>query len=783
MPSLLVNTVAFGPIATGASSTLPHGLNVSGVPVVPNALSPDIPGLGLTADATTVTVHNLIGVTVTPFVTCTYWNAISRGFGAVPVLNLQTRFGDVGQSVVPVSSFVFLPGSTNGGNVYADWPSLMIAMLLVPGSKILQFDDSIAPCVIPSGGPWDMTATIWKGVVGRQVQVMVQEGASFAKLRQFSDDLQITFTGASPPVADFDSTGTVPDTVTLDIGARIRCTGIGPFFSNLTSDGQGVLFALLLNAEITNGGQAVIDCAAVGSLTTIAAAGPNAVLEAGTVSGGGGSVLTLTVETSGVIEPSEIQPAFLGTQSPSNLTRGRLYPSPVAIAPTVLIDANQVVRADPTAGSFPITLPSAAGRRGQTVVIKNVSASANALIVTASGGDTIDGGAIYTLAGPHAVLELISDGGTGWLITIAPGATGPTGATGATGANSTPTGATGPASTVTGPTGPTGTTGAVLAVTGPTGATGATGADSIITGPTGPASTVTGPTGPTGTTGAVLAVTGPTGPTGSTGSTGAASTVTGPTGPASTVTGPTGPTGTTGAVLAVTGPTGATGATGATSTVTGPTGPVSTVTGPTGPTGTTGAVLAVTGPTGSTGSTGSTGAPSTVTGPTGPASTVTGPTGPTGTTGAVLAVTGPTGHTGSTGPTGPTSTSPALLQWVANANFNANQFLRCWSAQALSNTEDETTKILIPGNAGTRTLQNARALVGVAPGGVTADIFTVRINGVATTIVVTISGVATTGSDTTHTATVSPGDTVTVQGTKTGSPAGTTSVMFSVELV
>lgn len=192
-------------------------------------------------------------------------------------------------------------------------------------------------------------------------------------------------------------------------------------------------------------------------------------------------------------------------------------------------------------------------------------------------------------------------------------------------------------------------------------------------------------------------------------------------------------------------------------------------TGSTGPSGSTG-------PIGPTGPTGSTGASSTVTGP-------TGTDGPTGTTGAASVMTGPTGAASSvTGPTGPASTSPAILQWVSNSSFAADQFIRSWSAQAPSGTENEFTKILIPGNAATRTLKNARAIVGTAPGAGTSDIFTVRVNGVATAIVVTITDDVTTGSDTTNTATVSPGDTVTVQGTKAGAPAGATSVLFSLEL-
>jgi hypothetical protein len=122
------------------------------------------------------------------------------------------------------------------------------------------------------------------------------------------------------------------------------------------------------------------------------------------------------------------------------------------------------------------------------------------------------------------------------------------------------------------------------------------------------------------------------------------------------------------------------------------------------------------------------------------------------------------------------------LQWGSNSDFNADQFFTCWFPSAPSNAEDEHVKILIPGNVAARTLRNARAFVNTAPGGADADVFTVRVNGVNTGIVVTIAGAATTGSDTVNTAIVNPGDTVTVQGTKTGAPAGAGGAVFSVEL-
>ena len=232
------------------------------------------------------------------------------------------------------------------------------------------------------------------------------------------------------------------------------------------------------------------------------------------------------------------------------------------------------------------------------------------------------------------------------------------------------------------------------------------------------------------------------------------------------------------AAVAPTGPTGPIG-------LTGPTGPIG-LTGPTGPIGLTGSTgpIGLTGSTGPIGLTGSTG-PIGLTGPTGPIG-LTGPTGPIGLTGPTgpIGLTGSTGTTGAIGATGSVGAggAAAILQWGSTSNYTAGDFLPSWTAGAANASEDEDKKILIPGNATPRTLRNARAFVNAAPGGATADIFTVRVNGVNTGIVVTIAGAATTGSNVVNTAVVNPGAVVTVIGTKTGAPANANGVVFSIEL-
>lgn len=66
-----------------------------------------------------------------------------------------------------------------------------------------------------------------------------------------------------------------------------------------------------------------------------------------------------------------------------------------------------------TGGSLEVTLPSASANDGRTLVVKKVDASANAVVVTAAGSDTIDGAATKSLAAQYDHVVLHSNGG-GW---------------------------------------------------------------------------------------------------------------------------------------------------------------------------------------------------------------------------------------------------------------------------------------------------------------------------------------------------------------------------------
>lgn len=74
---------------------------------------------------------------------------------------------------------------------------------------------------------------------------------------------------------------------------------------------------------------------------------------------------------------------------------------------------NQVVRCDPTAGAFPVTLPPAAG--GGHIVIKVQSDSPNPVTLLPSGTDTVEGGPSLTLNARESV-HLFSDGTSDWMV-------------------------------------------------------------------------------------------------------------------------------------------------------------------------------------------------------------------------------------------------------------------------------------------------------------------------------------------------------------------------------
>jgi len=79
----------------------------------------------------------------------------------------------------------------------------------------------------------------------------------------------------------------------------------------------------------------------------------------------------------------------------------------------VIVLEDRTILADATAAAFNVTLPNAVGHKGTELVVKRMNAGANNVTVD-TGGETIDGAAIYVLAAQYDFVRVQSDGAN-WL--------------------------------------------------------------------------------------------------------------------------------------------------------------------------------------------------------------------------------------------------------------------------------------------------------------------------------------------------------------------------------
>jgi hypothetical protein len=310
---------------------------------------------------------------------------------------------------------VFRPGGVAGENVVVTWADALARLALLQGQRVLQFDDSaVSPIVIPVGGPYDMTGVTWSTVPDRIVEVRIPEGVTFTQLRAFTDRIHVRFTGATPPIADFGQAPPQVDTVTIDNLAQLSSSGTGP----LMDIGANAQFLIGNQAGLFFVGHAVVNISAAVTVS-IFLEGEEATVAGDTISGIVGSTLDLIWANSALLV-STTQTTFLGTLTPVNTSRTFNFPSDILVVNTALgTDApTLLVLVDPTGGGFTVTLPSAGpSLRGQTIRLKNVTASVNNVTLAADIGDNIDGNPSVVLSGDHFHFAVTSDGVNTWYVT------------------------------------------------------------------------------------------------------------------------------------------------------------------------------------------------------------------------------------------------------------------------------------------------------------------------------------------------------------------------------
>lgn|SRR5512142_1938754 len=415
-------------VPLGGTATLPHGLILRDAPVLPDRVD-----LQFQADfefvsqtTTTLTIRN----TSNAIGNCTAW--VYAIHPVMRLLGLQPDDGLMSQGMIPRP---FVPGSPNGGanqgdgsyvvvfrpggvaaeNVVTTWADAMARLALLQGQRILEFDDNLAsPIVIPAGGPYPMDGVTWSAPPDHISQVQIPEGASFTRLRSFDGRLHLRFTGTTPPIADFGQAPPQLDTVTIDHGAELSASGAGPLF-NVAADAQ---FIIGDNAGLFLIVHSVINVSAAVTVG-ISVQGEGALVNGSTLSSIVGSTINMVADASGLGLFVQTQPGVLGTFNVTNATRTRSFPIGPLVGNTILnADApTQLVLVDPSGAGFSVTLPPAINHLGQTVRLKNVTASANNVTLTAGGGDNIDGAPTSVLSGAKFHAAVTSDGVNTWYVT------------------------------------------------------------------------------------------------------------------------------------------------------------------------------------------------------------------------------------------------------------------------------------------------------------------------------------------------------------------------------
>ena len=284
------------------------------------------------------------------------------------------------------------------------------------GTYTILFDDSIvSPAPIPAGA-YDMTHVTWSGRTFTLTMVSVAEGVVLTGLRHLENNLQVTFTGSTPPVSDF--TGPF-EAFAIDSGSGIVSVGTGPFIRN--TGPSLVVIGLRDGGRVAFGGAPVIDVAVASPNPSLLIAGFAATtLESNTISGIAGATVQLGWLASSA-SLSEDQPALTGAGGillVDNGTRDRRFSTPVFTADAV-VDPNVVARVDTNGGPVTITLPPAFNNRGVSVVVKDVGgqAATNNIAVVSSGGDTVDGSFAQFITVDRGSLTFTSEGASEWMIT------------------------------------------------------------------------------------------------------------------------------------------------------------------------------------------------------------------------------------------------------------------------------------------------------------------------------------------------------------------------------
>ena len=126
-----------------------------------------------------------------------------------------------------------------------------------------------------------------------------------------------------------------------------------------------------------------------------------------------GNLLTRNAPATGDATNTQV---VLGSDTRLIDPRAPLMPYAAKTTAYTVALADGIIGANATSGAFSVTLSTAIGKAGRSYTVKKIDASANAVTVTTTSSQTIDGATSYSLAVRWKYLTVTSDGAN-WLIT------------------------------------------------------------------------------------------------------------------------------------------------------------------------------------------------------------------------------------------------------------------------------------------------------------------------------------------------------------------------------
>ena len=313
-------------------------------------------------------------------------------------------------TVAPLA-FVYQPGGTPSGNIYASWAALIAAHGAVVGYKEIVFDDTIvSPCVIPPG-VYPMTNTSWRGggnkasTPARALVVFAAGATTITDLTRMTDLIITTVVGAGTPIV-YSGGGTT--SLTLD---HVTVGGIVGSSPIIGVTGGSTLTLNMIDRSVLGGTGGAAPTLSVGATETCNIVGLNATINADAIFGPIGATLTVFVTADSFFFG---QPSFApGLPTPTRADLSFL----VSYSPTLPLTAGNVQDAlDEVAG-----LVSASGFPA-TLAIDNTTGGTD---IEVSSGDGIHGEDISGGPGPSFTVragDSTSGSFAGGTLRLVPGA-------------------------------------------------------------------------------------------------------------------------------------------------------------------------------------------------------------------------------------------------------------------------------------------------------------------------------------------------------------------------